>query len=468
MDGLRVQAEVRPHNVPVTLPQLLGRLRQVKPLGSGGFAEVWLYRDPVLDSLVAVKVLSAQWTQAADIRERFLQEARFLRSVDSPHVVSVHDIGETPSGAPYFVMSYADAGSVAELITQHPQGMPPQTVADVVAQAASGLDALHALAVIHRDVKPANILLTGGSDGRLRAMVADLGVARALDQLSEVTRQIGTPAYMAPEQFDESLPIDHRADVRSLGAVAWAMFAGRSPAPALTVVSRVPDLGTVAPVPATVSAVIMRALEPRAEDRWPDAGSFAAALTAAAEGRAVVVPPPSDAQTVLRSPSSTQPQPQPQPQPTQAPPARRRRTAVLVAAAVGLALVLGGATTWFVARGGPAEEPATGAETAAGKPVSGAETAAVRFVDALQAGDCEAAGLYMPDLDDPAAWNCTDDANGGDGFYHHILEDLDAAGERRVEDLGDGLFRVVWVDQGYVNMQRQDNTLFEVQAVVCC
>lgn len=140
---------------------------------------------------------------------------------------------------------------------------------------------------------------------------------------------------------------------------------------------------------------------------------------------------------------------------------------MLIAAAVVAALVLGGAATWFVARG-PAEEPASGAETAAGQPVSGAETAAVRFVDALQAGDCEAAGLYMPDLDDPAAWDCTDDANGGDGFYYHILEDLDADGERRVEDLGDGLFRVVWVDQGYVNMQRQEDTLFKVQQVVCC
>ncbi|EGD45223.1 non-specific serine/threonine protein kinase [Nocardioidaceae bacterium Broad-1] len=450
----------------MTLPQTLGRLRQVKPLGSGGFAEVWLYHDPDLDSPVAVKVLSAQWTQAADIRERFLQEARFLRSVDSSHVVSVHDIGETPEGAPYFVMAYADAGSVAELIAQHPQGMPPQLVADLVAQAASGLDALHVRSVIHRDVKPANILLAGGSDGRLRAMVADLGVARALDQHTEVTRQIGTPAYMAPEQFDETLPIDHRADVRSLGAVAWAMFAGRSPAPALTVVSRVPELGSVAPVPATVSAVIMRALEPRAEDRWPDAGSFAAALTAAAEGRAVAVPPPADAQTVLRSPGPTlQPTLPPPPHPQ---PARRRRNVVLVAAAVGAALVLGGAATWFVVRGGPAEVPADGGETAAGRPVSGAETAAVRFVDALQAGDCEAAGLYMPDLDDPAAWDCTDDANGGDGFYFHILEDLDAGGERRVEDLGDGLFRVVWVDQGYVNMQRQEDTLFKVQQVVCC
>ncbi|MFJ9387669.1 serine/threonine-protein kinase [Nocardioides sp. NPDC101246] len=457
----------------MTLPQMLGRLRQVKPLGSGGFAEVWLYHDPDLDSPVAVKVLSAQWTQAADIRERFLQEARFLRSVDSPHVVSVHDIGETPAGAPYFVMAYADGGSVAELITQHPQGMPPQLVADLVTQAASGLDALHVRSVIHRDVKPANILLTGGSDGRLRAMVADLGVARALDQHSEVTRQIGTPAYMAPEQFDESLPIDHRADVRSLGAVAWAMFAGRSPAPALTIASRVPDLGTVAPVPATVSAVIMRALEPRAEDRWPDAGSFAAALTAAAEGRAVAVPPPPPhaAQTVLRSPSQppTHPPTQPPSQsPTQQLPAPGRRTAVIVVAAVAAALVLGGAATWFVTRGGSAEDPAGGEETAAGEPVSGAETAAVRFVEALQAGDCEAAGLYIPDLDDPASWDCTDDANGGDGFYYHILDDLDAGGERRVEDLGDGLFRVVWVDQGYVNMQRQEDTLFTVQQVVCC
>lgn len=448
---------------------MLGRLHRVKPLGSGGFAEVWLYHDPDLDSPVAVKVLSAQWTQAADIRERFLQEARFLRSVDSSHVVSVHDIGETPAGAPYFVMAYADAGSVAELIAQHPQGMPPQLVADLVAQAASGLDAMHVRSVIHRDVKPANILLAGGSDGRLRAMVADLGVARALDQHTEVTRQIGTPAYMAPEQFDETLPIDHRADVRSLGAVAWAMFAGRSPAPALTVVSRVPDLGSVAPVPATVSAVIMRALEPRAEDRWPDAGSFAAALTAAAEGRAVAVPPPSDAPTQLRSPGPAQPTPTPAPPPPPQPrPTRRRRNAVLVAAAVGAALVLGGAATWFVVRGGPADDPVNGKGAAEGESVSGAETAAVRFVDALQAGDCEAAGLYIPGLADPAAWDCTDDANGGDGFYYHLLDDLDAAGERRVEDLGDGLFRVVWVDQGYVNMQRQEDSLFKVQQVVCC
>ncbi|MFE6647925.1 serine/threonine-protein kinase [Nocardioides sp. NPDC057772] len=451
----------------MALPQTLGRLRQVKPLGSGGFAEVWLYHDPDLDSPVAVKVLSAQWTQATDIRERFLQEARFLRSVDSPHVVSVHDIGETPAGAPYFVMAYADAGSVAELIAQHPQGMPPQLVADLVAQAASGLDALHVRSVIHRDVKPANILLAGGSDGRLRAMVADLGVARALDQHTEVTRQIGTPAYMAPEQFDESLPIDHRADVRSLGAVAWAMFAGRSPAPALTVVSRVPDLATVSVVPATVAAVIMRALEPRAEDRWPDAGSFAAALTAATEGRAIAVPPSSDAPTVLRAtgPAQSTPMPPPPPQPR---PVQRRRNAVLVAAAVATALVLGGAATWFVSRGGPVEAPANGSETASGQPVSGAETAAVRFVDALQAGDCEAAGLYMPDLDDAAAWDCTDDANGGDGFYYRLLEDLDAGGERRVEDLGDGLFRVIWVDQGYVNMQRQEDSLFKVERVVCC
>ncbi|MER7560621.1 protein kinase [Nocardioides sp. NPDC126508] len=456
----------------MTLPQNLGRLRQVKPLGSGGFAEVWLYQDPVLDSPVAVKVLSAQWTQAADIRDRFLQEARFLRSVDSPHVVSVHDIGETPEGAPYFVMGYADAGSVAELITQHPQGMPVQLVADLVTQAAAGLDALHARSMIHRDVKPANILLTGGSDGRLRAMVADLGVARALDQHTEVTRQIGTPAYMAPEQFDESLPIDHRADVRSLGAVAWAMFAGRSPAPALTVMSRVPELGSVAPVPATVSAVIMRALEPRAEDRWPDAGSFAAALTAAAEGRAVAVPPPSDAATVLRAPGPTQLRPPAQPAPPTSPAtqpqaaASGRRRALLVAVAVATALVLGGAATWFVVRGGSADDPA-GDETSTAKPVSGAETAAVRFVDALQAGDCADAGLYIPDLADPAGWACTGDASG-DGFYYHLLEDLDADGKRRVEDLGDGLFRVVWVDQGYVNMQRQEDALFKVQQVVCC
>lgn len=271
-----------------TFPTHLGRLQQVRHIGAGAFASVWLYYDPDLDSHVAVKALSPGWVSNPEIHQRFLQEARLLRSVDSPHVVRVYDIGQTSTGIPFFVMSYADGGSVADLLKGSPGGLDVREVADIVSQAADGLMALKARGVIHRDIKPANLLLTsetsGGTAGARRVMIADLGVARSLDSLNEVTRDIGTPSYMAPEQLDPDLPIDHRADVRALGAVAWALLAGRSPAPALGLTSRVPEAGTVRPLPASISQAIARALEPRAEDRWPDARSFADALRAAAQG----------------------------------------------------------------------------------------------------------------------------------------------------------------------------------------
>jgi serine/threonine protein kinase len=294
-----------------TFPTHLGRLQQVRHIGAGAFASVWLYYDPDLDSHVAVKALSPGWVSNPEIHQRFLQEARLLRSVDSPHVVRVYDIGQTSTGIPFFVMSYADGGSVADLLPGSPTGLDVREVADIVSQAADGLMALMARGVIHRDIKPANLLLTsetsGGTAGARRVMIADLGVARSLDSLNEVTRDIGTPSYMAPEQLDPSLPIDHRADVRALGAVAWALLAGRSPAPALGLTSRVPEAGSVRPLPAAISQVVARALEPRAEDRWPDARSFADALRGAVRGTPAAAPGPQAHSAAQPPPAPTSP-----------------------------------------------------------------------------------------------------------------------------------------------------------------
>lgn len=265
------------------LPERLGRLERRERLGVGGFATVWLYHDAELDSDVAVKALAENWAQRLDVRERFLEEARILRRADSDHVVRVHDIGEA-DGTPYFVMTYADRGSLAQLL-EPGQPLPVQRAVDLVAQAAAGLRVLHDLGVVHRDVKPQNLLLRSGGSAGDRLLVADLGVAKAMLHASGLTQVVGTPAYMAPEQaFGEG--VDTRADVHALAAVAYQLLTGRQAREV-----SIPELAH-AGLPASpsrhepsltpeVDAVLLRALDPSPEARWPDVDSFVAALRSA-------------------------------------------------------------------------------------------------------------------------------------------------------------------------------------------
>ena len=207
----------------MTLPSRLGRLRQVERVGVGGFASVWRYRDDELESDVAVKALADNWAQRLDIRDRFLQEARILRRADSDHVVRVYDLGEV-EGTPYIVMSYADQGTVADLLHRETSVSLDRTL-DLVSQAGVGLSVLHAQGVIHRDIKPANLLLRSDGTGQ-RLMVADLGVAKAMQHASGLTHVVGTPAYMAPEQAIGG-GVDARADVYALAAVTYHLLTGR-------------------------------------------------------------------------------------------------------------------------------------------------------------------------------------------------------------------------------------------------
>ena len=268
----------------MSLPERLGRLRRIDRIGAGGFATVWLYHDDELDSPVAVKALADNWAVREDVCDRFLEEARILRRADSDHVVRVYDIGES-DGTPYFVMSYADRGSVGDLLTPGAL-LPPARVVDLLAQAGDGLAVLHGHGVIHRDVKPQNLLIRSAPDGGERVLVADLGVAKAMLHASGLTQVVGTPAYMAPEQAT-GIGLDRRADVHALGAVGYHLLTGRLvregglgslAAPVLP-----PAPSTVAPVPAAYDAPLMRALQVDPDDRWPDVGSFVAALRGAAE-----------------------------------------------------------------------------------------------------------------------------------------------------------------------------------------
>lgn len=280
-------------------------------LGVGSFATVWLYRDDALQSLVAVKALAENWSERADIRERFLDEARILRRADSDHVVRVFDIGETSDHTPYFVMSYADSGTVADLLPQAP--LPLDQVVDLVQQASRGLTVLHDIGIVHRDVKPHNLLLHDAGHGRLRLVVADLGVAKALAYATGLTLVVGTPAYMAPEQADPTGGLDVRADVHALGAVAYHLLTGRvvragSVSGTAPLDEPVPPSQLVPGLPGRVDEVIARAVHRDRERRWPDAAQFAGALAGGnrpegAPTRVAPAPPATVAGAVAARPS---------------------------------------------------------------------------------------------------------------------------------------------------------------------
>jgi serine/threonine protein kinase len=279
----------------VPIPERLGRLRRVQRLGSGGFASVWLYRDDELDSLVAVKALADNWSHRADIRERFLDEARILRRADSDFVVRVHDIGVTDDDIPYFVMTYADRGTVADLL-EDGQPVPPERVVEIVEQAARGLAVIHANGIVHRDVKPQNLLLTSTREGGTQVLVADLGVAKTLLHATGITQVVGTPAYMAPEQVHMETSLDERADVHALGAVAYHLLCGRPARTgdmlALMRADLPPRPSEVAGLPVAYDGVLLRAVHPDPDERWPDMPTFAKAFRQAVDAPTVVTPVP--------------------------------------------------------------------------------------------------------------------------------------------------------------------------------
>ncbi|MEU8792348.1 serine/threonine-protein kinase [Streptomyces sp. NPDC048643] len=251
----------------------IGRYRLDRRLGAGGFGVVWLAHDDDLDATVALKVLSDNWVDRLDVRERFLAEARLLRKADSNRVVQVYDIGELPDGRPYFVMEYADGGTLADRIADGP--LPVAQALRLTALAARGAAALHEAGIVHRDIKPSNVLLRSGPGGSDRVLLADLGLAKSLAQASGLTMAAGSAGYTPPEQARPGSGIDARADVYSLGALGYHLVTGSVPGPPGEV-ERPDRLRT--DLPADVRRALLRAMEPHRERRWPTAAAFAAEL----------------------------------------------------------------------------------------------------------------------------------------------------------------------------------------------
>jgi eukaryotic-like serine/threonine-protein kinase len=340
----------------VPLPNRLGRYVVRRRIGSGGFATVWLAYDEHLDSPVAIKVLADNWTEDSHVRRRFVEEGRFLRKVDTPHVVGVHDAGELDDGRPYLVMTYADQGTLADRLEQGP--LSAEQGIDIIRQIGLGLTALHRRGVLHRDVKPQNVLFrtddAGGPDD-VRAMLGDLGLGKSLDMSSRLTMIAGTPSFVAPEQArGESL--DARADQFSLGALTYLVLTGRPPwghasLAAAAAPTPAPPMGTPdRAYPAALEAVVAQVLSPDRDDRWPDVRSYVEALTSATSGAAV----PGAPARALRDRELTAVGARPSPKPAEptdvdadgiAPPARRRWPLVVAGL---LALVVGAGAAYAV------------------------------------------------------------------------------------------------------------------------
>jgi serine/threonine protein kinase len=337
--------------VGVSMPHRLGRYAVRRRIGSGGFATVWLAYDEQLDSPVAIKVLADNWTEDHQIRQRFLEEGRYLRKVESPHVVSVYDAGELDDGRPYLVMSYADQGTLADRLEV--EGLTPAQAMEVVRQVAAGLQALHDRDILHRDVKPANVLFRSvdGPEGHtVRTMLGDLGLGKALDMSSRLTMIAGTPTYVAPEQAAAQAP-DARADQYSLAALAFLLLTGRPPFTHLSLSDamnpgELPPVSTPErPFPPAVEGVLHRGLARRREDRYPTVTEFSDALAAAL---GPIASGPATRPWLDRDPELTQPGPRPTPRPEegalpQPTPPRRRGRRLAVLTLIGLvALAVGG------------------------------------------------------------------------------------------------------------------------------
>ncbi|HEY5821343.1 MAG TPA: serine/threonine-protein kinase [Propionibacteriaceae bacterium] len=251
----------------------IGRYRLDACVGSGAFATVWKGYDPELDATVAVKVLADNWVLHADVRERFLSEARLLRRIESRRVIRVHDVG-VADNRPYFVMDFIDGGTLADVVGE----LDPDEAVRLAVEAAEAVHVLHVAGFVHRDIKPSNLLLDRTSTP-IRLLVADLGSAKRLADATGYTVTTGTPAYMAPEQAGGVGGFDGRADVYSLGVVAWELLTGTRPVPQPPARRR--PAVEIPGVQPRVAAVLTTALDPDPDGRPRDALAFARELVTA-------------------------------------------------------------------------------------------------------------------------------------------------------------------------------------------
>src|SRR5580693_10597973 len=275
--------------VAITGPTTFAGYTILRPLGSGGMADVYLAKHPRLPRRDALKVLTAGTTGDPEFRERFNREADLAATLWHPHIVAVHDRGEF-DGHLWIAMDYVEGTDAARLLRERFRGgMADGDVCAIVTAVAGALDYAHAQGLLHRDVKPANILLTHPDEDDRRILLADFGVARQLADISGITETnvaVGTVAYAAPEQLVGS-DIDGRADQYALAATAFHLLTGVPPyqhSNPVAVISQhltapLPKLSDRRPELTSLDEVLSRGLAKDPADRFERCSDLAAALT---------------------------------------------------------------------------------------------------------------------------------------------------------------------------------------------
>jgi hypothetical protein len=323
-------------------------------LGRGGMGILYLALEPGLERRVALKLIAPEAAADDVFARRFAEESRIAASIEHPNVVPIYAAGEE-RGVPWIAMRYVPGSDLGRRVTREGRLEPAQAVA-LIAQVGNGLDAIHAAGLVHRDVKPANVLLSGDTDSE-HAYITDFGVARNVATQSGLTqtgRFVGTLDYVAPEQISGE-PIDARVDVYALGCLLFKLLTGEVPFPREGEAARLyAHLNDPPPAPSlyepsvsmALDDVVARAMSKSPDDRYPSAGDLGRAAQAALSGTAVSVPE----RTVATGAAATREREAPtqrladEPEP---PPGNRRPLLVggllaLVAAAVAVALVASG------------------------------------------------------------------------------------------------------------------------------
>lgn len=304
-----------------------GPYQIVAPLGEGGMAAVYKAYQPSMERYVAVKVLPRQMAESSEFIARFKREAHLLAQLQHPHILPVFDYGQTPDGYTYIVMPFIQSGTLSDVLSKRRMGLPE--IRRIIVQVGDALGYAHARGMIHRDVKPSNVLV----DERGNCLLTDFGLARmtadasASAKLTSSGAIMGTPAYMSPEQ-GAGHSLDGRSDIYSLGIIFYEMVTGQVPYYAETPIAIVfkhiqdplpPARKLVADLPEEVEKVLLKALAKSPGDRYQSAEDFVHAVQLAIPdqptGKQVPVMPPPDAAgaTMVAMPPSRPPTPPSQP-----------------------------------------------------------------------------------------------------------------------------------------------------------